>query len=72
MSEMSCHLILVDISELSTFTFVDWETLRLMEVTFVLPSVHAISTTNTVSEIKCEWQRLMMILRNGKEADHHM
>lgn len=72
MSEMSYHLILIDTSKFLIFTFADWEKLRLMEVTFVLPDAHASSTTNKISEIKNEWQKLMVILRKRKEAEHHM
>lgn len=56
-SEMSYHLILIGISKFLIFTFVDWEKLRLMEVTSVLPDARAISARNKISEIKHEGQR---------------
>lgn len=70
-SEMSYLPILTGISKFLIFTFVDWEKRRLVEVPFVLPDARAISPRNNISEIKHEWQRLMMILRQ-KEAEHHM
>ena len=71
-SEMSYHLTLIDIPKFLIFTLTDWEKLRLMEVTSVLLDARAISTTNKISEIKHEWQRLMMILRHRKEGERHM
>lgn len=71
-SGISYYLMLIDISKSLIFTLVNWEKTEAHgSYNLSCSDALAISTTNKFSEMKCEWQRLMMFLKN-REAEHHM
>ena len=68
----SYYLMLTDISKSLIFTLVNCQKTEAHGgYNLSCSDALAISPTNKVSEMKCEWQRLMMFLKN-REVEHHM